>query len=163
SFQGEIPRGSYGAGRVTIWDQGTYQTHKWRMDGPKGEVMVTLHGQRARGRYVLFQTRGESWMIHRMDPPEDPDRQPLPGRRQPLAESVPRPDRGGAYEFKWDGVRAVVFCDRGTFRVTSRTQEDLTRRYPELRGIAGALGSRAAVLDGEIVALAPDGVPRFEQ
>jgi bifunctional non-homologous end joining protein LigD len=167
SFQGEIPRGSYGAGRVTIWDQGTYETHKWRMDGPKPEVMVTLHGQRARGRYVLFQTRDESWMIHRMDPPEDPDREPMPERVQPmlarLAASVPKPDRGWAYEFKWDGVRAVVFCERGTFRVMSRTQEDLTRRYPELRGIAGALGSRAAVLDGEIVALAPDGVPRFEQ
>ena len=167
SFQGEIPRGSYGAGRVTIWDQGTYETHKWRMDGPKPEVMVTLHGRQARGRYVLFQTHDESWMIHRMDPPEDPDWEPMPERVQPmlarLGEGVPRPDRGWAYEFKWDGVRAVVFCERGRFRVMSRTQEDLTRRYPELRGIADVLGAHAAVLDGEIVALAPDGVPRFEQ
>jgi bifunctional non-homologous end joining protein LigD len=166
-FQGEIPKGSYGAGQVSIWDQGTYETHKWRMDGPKGEVMVTLHGQRVRGRYVLFQTRDDSWMIHRMDPPEDPDREPVPEWIPPMlaktADGVPKPDRGWAYEFKWDGQRALVFSDRGTLHVMSRLREDLTKRYPELRGIGNALGTRAAILDGEIVALAADGVPRFEQ
>ncbi|HXM57415.1 MAG TPA: non-homologous end-joining DNA ligase [Candidatus Dormibacteraeota bacterium] len=167
SFEGEIPRGNYGAGQVAIWDRGTYETHKWRMDGPKGEVMITLHGERVRGRYVLFQTDGKNWMIHRMDPPEDPDREDMPDAIEPMlarpADVVPQPDRGWAYEFKWDGARAVVFNDRGSLRVVSRNQEDLTRRYPELRGLAEALGSHSAVLDGEIVALAPDGIPRFEQ
>jgi len=166
-FEGEIPRGSYGAGRVAIWDRGTYETHKWRMDGPEGEVMVTLHGSRVRGRYVLFQTDGKNWMIHRMDPPEDPDREDIPASITPMlarpAVGLPHPDRGWAYEFKWDGTRAVVFNERGSLRIVSRTQEDLSKRYPELRGLAEALGSHAAVLDGEIVALAPDGVPRFEQ
>ena len=166
-FEGEIPRGNYGAGRVSIWDRGTYETHKWRLDGAKPEVMVTLHGQRARGRYVLFQTDGKNWMIHRMDPPEDPDREDMPASIAPMlakpADTVPRPDRGWAYEFKWDGARAVVFNQRGSLRVVSRTQEDLTRRYPELRRLAEALGSHTAVLDGEVVALAQDGVPRFEQ
>ncbi|HEY4025604.1 MAG TPA: DNA polymerase ligase N-terminal domain-containing protein, partial [Candidatus Dormibacteraeota bacterium] len=55
-FEGQIPLGSYGAGQVTIWDSGTYETHKWQMDGPKREVMITLHGSRVQGRYVLFQT-----------------------------------------------------------------------------------------------------------
>ncbi len=166
-FQGEIPKGSYGAGQVTIWDQGTYETHKWRMDGPKPEVMVTLHGQRVRGRYVLFRTRDDSWMIHRMDPPEDPDREAMPEWVAPMlarpVDGIPKPDRGWAYEFKWDGQRALVFSERGSLRVMSRLQEDLTRRYPELRGIANALGAHAAILDGEIVALAADGIPRFEQ
>ncbi|HSR23272.1 MAG TPA: non-homologous end-joining DNA ligase, partial [Candidatus Eisenbacteria bacterium] len=143
------------------------ETHKWRLDGAKAEVMVTLHGRRARGRYVLFQTDGKNWMIHRMDPPEDPDREDMPASIAPMlakpADTVPRPDRGWAYEFKWDGARAVVFNQRGSLRVVSRTQEDLTRRYPELRRLAEALGSHTAVLDGEIVAIAQDGVPRFEQ
>ena len=167
-FEGEIPRGNYGAGRVSIWDKGTYKTEKWRMAGPKQEVMVTLHGDRLKGgRYVLFQTDGNNWMIHRMSPPEHPDREPMPKRVVPmlakLATSLPDPDRGWAYEFKWDGARAIVFCERGTVRVVSRTQEDITRRYPELRGLAGAVGPQEVVLDGEIVALAPDKVPRFEQ
>src|SRR5262250_1294725 len=42
SFEGEIPRGEYGAGSVTIWDSGRYETLKWAKD----EVKVILYGQR---------------------------------------------------------------------------------------------------------------------
>jgi len=66
AFEGEIPQGQYGAGLVKIWDRGTYECEKWT----DREVKVVLHGKRARGRYVLFQTRGDNWMIHRMDPPD---------------------------------------------------------------------------------------------
>src|ERR671932_104481 len=52
-FHGEIPEGSYGAGTMRIWDRGTYEPHKFRDD----EVMITFHGDRLRGRYVLFRTR----------------------------------------------------------------------------------------------------------
>ncbi len=64
SFSGTIPAGEYGAGEVSIWDHGVYDTEKWQ---PK-EIMVVLHGERVDGRYVLFPTRGRQWMIHRMDP-----------------------------------------------------------------------------------------------
>jgi bifunctional non-homologous end joining protein LigD len=75
-FHGDIPAGQYGAGTMKIWDRGTYETHKFR----DKEVMITFHGERLHGRYVLFRTRGDDWMIHRMDPPEDPEREPMPGR-----------------------------------------------------------------------------------
>src|SRR5207253_4927283 len=68
-FAGEIPRGNYGAGRVEIWDHGTYECEKWRDD----EVIVTFDGERLQGKYALFQTKGMNWMIHRMDPPAYPD------------------------------------------------------------------------------------------
>ena len=167
TFEGEIPKGEYGAGSVSVWDRGTYETHKWRLDGPKGEVMVTLHGSRLEGRYVLFQTDGQNWMIHRMDPPQNPDYEPMPETIRPmmakLGEGVPRNEHGWAYEFKWDGVRTMAFSQGGVLRLVSRNQEDVTARYPEIRGISEALGSHAVVLDGEIVALGPDGVPSFEQ
>ena len=54
-FEGEIPKGSYGAGTMTVWDRGTYECEKWSAR----EVMVVLHGGKARGRYVLFRTRGD--------------------------------------------------------------------------------------------------------
>src|SRR5919201_3882917 len=73
-FEGDIPAGNYGAGTMRIYDRGTYELHKFR----DREVMVTFHGERVRGRYVLFKTDGANWMIHRMDPPEDPDREPMP-------------------------------------------------------------------------------------
>jgi bifunctional non-homologous end joining protein LigD len=71
---------------------------------------------------------------------------------------------GFAYEFKWDGYRAVMrVAATGTTLLTSRNGIDFTSRYPELTGIArDALGGRAAVLDGEIVALDERGRPDFE-
>ena len=83
-FEGEIPRGEYGAGAVTIWDHGRYETLKWAPT----EVKVRLHGRRVTGEFALFQTRGSQWMIHR-------DRQPLPAgdpsdARDVLADAAAR-------------------------------------------------------------------------
>src|SRR5688572_22013483 len=111
-FEGDIPEGEYGAGTMRIFDRGTYELHKWR----EKEVMVTLHGERIRGRYVLFPTSGKNWMIHRMDPPEDPTREPMPESIAPmLARIGPLPPDDGrwAYEVKWDGIRAIGLAEGG--------------------------------------------------
>ncbi len=75
-FEGEIPKGEYGAGTMSVWDRGTFDAEKFRDD----EVIATFSGERMRGRYALFQTRGKDWMIHRMDPPLDPGYEPMPDR-----------------------------------------------------------------------------------
>ena len=137
-FAGEIPKGSYGAGTVSIWDHGTYECLKFRPD----EVMVVLHGERLHGKYVLFRTRGQDWMIHRMDPPEDPGWEALPTRLRPmlarLAE-LPARDELYAFEIKWDGIRALVSVEGGRVRVETRTGKDLRRRRR-----AGAGGGRSS-------------------
>jgi bifunctional non-homologous end joining protein LigD len=159
-FHGEIPAGSYGAGTMSIWDRGTYECHKFRDD----EVMVTFHGERVRGRYVLFRTRGDDWMIHRMDPPEDPGREPLPEHLEPMRArtgDLPGDDSGWAHEIKWDGVRALLYAEGGRVRLEARSGNDITARYPELRGIGRALGSHEALLDGEVVAFDAQGRPDF--
>src|ERR1051325_9557601 len=79
-FEGEIPAGNYGAGKVMIWDHGTYDCEKFRDD----EVIVTFHGERLEGKYVLFQTKGKNWMIHRMDPPKGGERDPMPEQLTPM-------------------------------------------------------------------------------
>ncbi len=160
-FHGEIPEGSYGAGTMRIWDRGTYELHKFRED----EVMVTFHGERLEGRYVLFRTGGKNWMIHRMDPPQDAGREPMPSRLAPmLARTGPLPPDDGrwAHEVKWDGVRAIGYAEGGRLKLESRNGNDITPRYPELRELGRALGSREAVLDGEVVAFGPDGKPSFQ-
>lgn len=65
-----------------------------------------------------------------------------------------------AYEMKWDGVRALVYLHHDRVVVRTRNDRDVTATYPELGGLAGALGRSGGVLDGEIVALA-DGRPSF--
>ena len=154
-FSGRIPDGEYGGGTVTIWDRGTFEAVKWT----DREVKVTLHGRRLTGGYTLFQTRGTDWMMHR-------ERQPLPGGLPPmLARSEPDlpPDDGQwALEMKWDGVRALAYCEGSPVRLVSRTGEDVTAAYPELRGLAAAVGRRDALLDGEVVALGETGWPDFE-
>ena len=160
-FHGEIPAGQYGAGTMTIWDRGTYDVHKFRAD----EVMVTFHGERVRGRHVLFRTSGDDWMIHRMDPAEDPGREPMPEQLEPmLARTGPLPSDDGrwAFEIKWDGVRAIAFIQGGRLVLQARSGRDVTARYPELRPLAEALAGREVVLDGEVVAF--DGArPSFQK
>jgi bifunctional non-homologous end joining protein LigD len=164
-FHGEIPKGSYGAGTMTIWDQGTYEALKWE---PR-KVEVLFHGERLQGRYALFAISKEGepkdWMIHRMDPPADPDREPMPEQVLPmLARSgqLPRDDERWGYEIKWDGVRAIAFSEPGRLRFQARSGTDITSRYPELSRLNRALSSHAAILDGEVVAFGEDGRPSFE-
>jgi bifunctional non-homologous end joining protein LigD len=66
---------------------------------------------------------------------------------------------GWAYEFKWDGVRALIdVSDRGVI-IRSRVGNDVTAAYPELVNLARDVDD--ALLDGEIVAF-QDGAPSFE-
>jgi bifunctional non-homologous end joining protein LigD len=159
-FHGDIPEGEYGAGTMRIWDRGTFELHKFRDD----EVMVTFHGERLEGRYVLFRTDGKNWMIHRMDPPQDADRESMPEKVEPmLARTGPLPgDDGWAFEVKWDGVRAIGYAEGGRLRLSARRGSDITPRYPELRELGRVLGTREAVLDGEVIAFGPDGRPSFQ-
>jgi bifunctional non-homologous end joining protein LigD len=126
--------------------------------------MVTFHGERVRGKYVLFRTGGKNWMIHRMDPPEDPTREEIPEWIEPtLAKPGELPgDDGWAYEIKWDGIRATAYIEGGRIRLMSRRKTNITGGYPELSGLGRALGAHEAVLDGEIVSF-ENGLPSFQR
>ena len=158
SFQGDIPRGEYGAGSVTIWDQGHYDVEKWS----DSEVKFVLHGARASGGYVLFQTKDRDWMIHRHGPATLTD--PVPTSIAPmLAVQGPLPEgrTEWAYEVKWDGARAIAFAEGGRVSLRSRNGKDVTATFPDLAHMAEHLGMSAVILDGEILALGDDGRPSF--
>jgi bifunctional non-homologous end joining protein LigD len=76
--------------------------------------------------------------------------------------TLPADDVGWAYEMKWDGLRALAFISGGQVRLASRTARDITFVYPELAGLATAVGADQAVLDGEIVAFGSGSWPDFE-
>jgi bifunctional non-homologous end joining protein LigD len=124
-----------------------------------------LHGARAGGRYVLFPVNGNNWMIHRMDPAPD-GFEPLPATLSPMLAvpgELPRQDGRWAYEFKWDGIRALVWSDGGRARALSRNGNDITAAFPELRQVGAAMGSHQVVLDGELVVFDEATRPSFSR
>ena len=169
-FDGEIPKGQYGAGMMKIWDSGTYEVLKWE---PR-KIEVALHGKRLDARYALFPIsspqhgedgRAKQWMIHRMDPPADAAREPMPQHVEPMlarAGALPRDERTWAFEIKWDGIRAIAYSTPGELRLESRNLKEITAQYPELARLNRSLSSHAAILDGEIVAFDDRGLPSFE-
>jgi bifunctional non-homologous end joining protein LigD len=162
-FEGEIPPGEYGAGTMRIWDRGTYELEKWGAE----KVMVRLAGERVKGRYALFRAgkQERDWMIHRIDPPLE-ERDPFPESVVPmLAKLAPLParDEGWAAEVKWDGVRAIAYCQPGRIELQTRNLNVVSAQYPEVRRLSRELGARDAVLDGELVAFDEHGQPSFER
>jgi bifunctional non-homologous end joining protein LigD len=163
SWEGEIPKGEYGAGTMVVWDSGTYEMEKWE----KGKVVVDFHGEKVQGRYALFRAgKGEKdWMIHRIDPPAR-ERDPFPENVVPMLarlSTLPRDDGKWAVEVKWDGIRAIAYCRPGRVQLQTRNLNDVTAQYPEVRRISRALGAHDAVLDGELVAFDENGKPSFER
>jgi bifunctional non-homologous end joining protein LigD len=161
-FHGEIPAGQYGAGTMEIWDRGTYVAEKFTDE----KVIVDLHGERISGRYALFPTKPPNWMIHRMDPPAEPEREALPAGLRPMLAcpgTLPRDEKAFAYELKFDGVRVLAYCEPGRVRLESRNLRDVSSQYPEVtRALREALGAREALLDGEVVAFDDAGRPDFQ-
>jgi ATP-dependent DNA ligase I len=64
-----------------------------------------------------------------------------------------------AVEWKLDGARIQVHRRDGDVRVFTRTLDDITVRVPEVVEAALALPASTVVLDGEVIALRPDGRP----
>jgi DNA ligase D-like protein (predicted ligase)/DNA ligase D-like protein (predicted 3'-phosphoesterase) len=63
SFEGEIPKGQYGAGTVKIWDKGHYKPKVWEKD----KIEFTLDGERLKGRYILIRLKkaedAKDWLL----------------------------------------------------------------------------------------------------
>src|SRR6266516_4645622 len=66
TFEGEIPKGNYGAGTVEIWDSGTYELLEEKKNGG---LTVRLHGKRLNGTYALVPAKlsgdPKNWLILR--------------------------------------------------------------------------------------------------
>ncbi|HEY8648496.1 MAG TPA: DNA ligase D [Candidatus Limnocylindria bacterium] len=169
TFHGVIPDG-YGAGTMTIWDEGTYDLllEKEGTGDRRGEYKIQFHGTRLTGDYVIVQTtahEGRDWLMimHGTAPKDDP----LARKIEPmLASSADEPFDSPQFTFepKWDGVRTLAFVDGGEVRLQTRNLLDCTKQYPEAHGAAEALtGAYQAILDGEIVAFDEKGVPSFQR
>jgi bifunctional non-homologous end joining protein LigD len=159
TFEGEIPAGEYGGGRMTVWDTGKYETLHWN----DHKVEVVFHGERARGKYLFLNRHdedGRDWTLRRLDPAE-PGHQDAPEFLEPMTAvpgDLPPDDDGWAYEFAWGGLRTMLLVCGGRVTAHDDTGADVTGRYPELHKLGEQLGSTEVLLDGEVVVV-KDGKP----
>ncbi len=77
TFEGVIPEGEYGGGTVMLWDRGS-----WEPEGDaeesyhKGKLVFRLHGERLKGRWVLFKMNGKAgadgknWLLEKLEDDE---------------------------------------------------------------------------------------------
>ena len=153
---------------MTIWDRGTYELHKWE----ERKVEVTFHGERLEGRYGLFPLGrpgedGKDWMIHRMDPPQDPDAggdARADRRRCSRGPGSSRPTRrvGRSRSSGTASARSPTSSPGGCGSRAATCERSPTA-IPELRGILQQTSMRELVLDGEIVAFDDAGRPSFSR
>ena len=163
SFEGEIPKGQYGAGTVEIWDRGTYDLLEEKKDGG---LTVRLHGERLEGTWTLIPAhldgKEQNWLVVRKR--EDGRTAARNDYRPMLATLTDRLPHGDEwlYEVKWDGYRALGYVRNGEARLVSRNGNDLTGRFAEIaKALARAVRSPDCVVDGEVCALDEQGRPSF--
>ena len=165
TFEGEIPKGNYGAGSVEIWDHGTYELVEEKRDGG---LTVRLHGERLDGTWTLIPAhldgKEQNWLLMR----KRDETLPTAGARRTykpmlatLAESLP-PGDDWVYEVKWDGYRALGYVRGGEAKLVSRRGNDLNGRFPAIaKALEKAVRSPECVVDGEVCALDENGRPSF--
>ena len=78
-----------------------------------------------------------------------------------LVTALPEGDNW-LYELKLDGYRALLIKDGERISIISRNEKDLTASYPTITAAAARLNAQATTLDGEVVALDPQGRPSFQ-
>ena len=74
-FEGEIPKGEYGAGKVAIWDRGFYKNCKKDKNGKKislkksmenGQIEIEVFGKKLKGKYALIHFKEKNWLLIKM-------------------------------------------------------------------------------------------------
>jgi bifunctional non-homologous end joining protein LigD len=89
----------------------------------------------------------------------------MPSKIQPMLAKIgnlPKDYENWAYEFKWDGIRAIMYWNGKNIKIESRNLLDITFRYPELTDLGKSFGENV-IVDGEIIAIDNAGKPNFSK
>jgi bifunctional non-homologous end joining protein LigD len=160
TFEGTIPKGNYGAGKVEIWDRGTWTTDDDVDRGlAEGKLTFNIHGDRLNGSFALVRMgepgEKENWLLlkHKEIKLEAPGFM--------LCRPVPKPPPGAdwIHEIKWDGYRAMALVADGECRFLSRGGNELG--VPDLQALVAKSFSNPAIVDGELIVLNDQGISDF--
>ena len=120
-----------------------------------GELVPVAHALRVEGEKGLAR-----FLVHVFRPVKPMLAQPAAGVDEVLAQLEPD---GLALEWKLDGARIQVHKAGDEIKVFSRSLRDVTSAVPEVVEAARELPAAEIILDGEVIALRPDGAPQTFQ
>jgi bifunctional non-homologous end joining protein LigD len=169
-FEGEIPKGNYGAGTVAIWDRGSWEPleKNWRKAYQKGKLKFALNGDKLSGGYVLARMKEEpNWLLRKIEvdhlPVPEIEKEATGFIAPQLAKVVPSVPSGKEWlhEIKLDGYRLIAVRKKGKVRLFTRNQLDWTDRFGSLAGRLESIQGGDFILDGEAVVFDSKGRSRF--
>jgi bifunctional non-homologous end joining protein LigD len=165
-FEGEIPKGQYGAGKVIIWDEGTWQpVGDPRKGYREGHLKFDLMGAKMQGRWALVRLHGKE---NERQPPwlliKDRDEFARPDREFSVVDEMPdsvvplRAKRKKALAqaaAKATSDTAAAAPERAATKAVKKAAAGQTGGEHQLPGVARAL---PATLKPQLATLV-DGVP----
>lgn len=192
TFHGTIPKGNYGAGKMTIWDQGTYQG----AEGYEGELLeqyrqgnlkLEFFGKKIKGVFALVRTqRGEKddqWLLikkedgyatkldynaeHLLEEEADGVK-PLTDIHQMVRPMLATRTHsvfskpGWIHELKWDGYRLLANVYQGKVNIYSRNGISYNLKFQKICRELQNI-PHDAILDGEVVVVNEEGIPEFQK
>ncbi len=189
-FHGTIPKGSYGAGEMKIWDSGTFSVSptnedegdaaaQWR----KGTMHLQFTGTILQGAFSFVRLKNDAkpgqssqWLLIKKkdqyavklayDAEQQDTMADAPSAIQfiaPMLASSARKifdDPDWVYEIKWDGYRILATIENGTVHLYSRNGLSYNHTFPAIATALGAI-PHDVILDGEVVVIDTTGRPNF--
>jgi len=156
-FEGTIPEKQYGAGKVIVWDKGTWEPEGDPHAGYRsGNIKFQLHGHKMHGRWVLVRMKGrgdekqEPWLLIKEkddyarpaeefsvidEMPDSVKALPMPGSRAKVPAKAKATKNGRAVKAKADAAaeEAVeeIEAKPATKRATKRATKPATKTATE--------------------------------
>lgn len=150
NFEGEIPKGQYGAGKVEIYDKGTYSVEK---DVDKlvkeGVIKLALFGKKIKGEYHLIKLKDKNWIIIKSNNKSINHIKKVEVKLAKLSLDIPK-SKEYVYEIKYDGYRIVSFIEKGKIKLISRNHNDFSSKFLSVCEDLKFINDNC-ILDGEIV------------
>ena len=191
-FQGTIPEGNYGAGEMSIWDEGIFESSNSQdllKQLKSGNLKVIFKGKKIKGEFALVRTkRGDKknqWLLIKKkdgfstDLNYDAENLIATSKEKegklvelkfkdpvkPMLASTAKEifnDPDWIYELKWDGYRVIAHVDHGKVNIQSRNGISYNSKFPSLVKDLEQI-QQEAILDGEVVVLNKEGIPDFQK
>jgi DNA ligase D-like protein (predicted polymerase)/DNA ligase D-like protein (predicted ligase)/DNA ligase D-like protein (predicted 3'-phosphoesterase) len=157
-WEGTIPKGEYGAGKMWIYESGTYKV----IEQTEKKIKFELRSATRTRAYHIYRTRDAQWLTERIDDSESIMEHIPEPMLADVSKTVPT-GKKYSYEIKWDGIRAIIAIENEKVVIKSRSGRDISYSFPELQDIHKSFEMESGIFDCEIVSMDEQGRPVFSQ